>query len=50
LASKIDRGEVHFMAKWNSPIQVFKYIHVYSHCSTNYAKLTGLEGFSSSTN
>ena len=49
MAGKRDRGETHVMVKWNPPLKEFKYVHVYSHCSTNHAKTIGLEGSSSST-
>ena len=49
MVSKRDRGKPHFMVKWNSPLHVYKYVHVYSHCSINHAKIIGLEGSSSCT-
>jgi len=49
MVDKRDRGQPHFMVKWNSPLQVFKYVHVYSYYPTNHAKTIGLEGSLSST-
>jgi len=49
MVGKRDWGEPYCMFKWNSSLQVFKYVHVYSHSFTNHAKIIGLEGSSSST-
>ena len=49
MVRKRDWGKPYFMVKWNSPLQVFKYVHVCSHYSSNHAKTIGLEGSSSST-
>jgi len=47
--NKRDQGEPYFLVKRNSPLQVFKYVHVYAHCSTNHGTTIGLKRSSSST-
>ena len=49
MVGKRDWGEPHFKVKWNSPLQVFKYVHVHSRYSTNHAKNIGFKGSSYST-
>ena len=49
MVGKRDRGEPHFMVMWNSSLEMFKYVHVYSHYSTIHVKTIAFEGSLSST-